>query len=83
MTAALAAMRGRADSTDLLGKIAVPTLVVAGSDDALTPVGLHEDLAGKIPGARLEVIASAGHLTPLEQPDEFNRVAADFLNSIR
>ncbi|MBI4501788.1 MAG: alpha/beta fold hydrolase [Gemmatimonadetes bacterium] len=82
MIAALAAMRGRADSTDLLGKIAVPTLIVAGSDDALIPVGLHQSLASRIPGARLEVITGAGHLAPLEQPDTFNRVAGDFLNSI-
>jgi pimeloyl-ACP methyl ester carboxylesterase len=66
------------DGRPLLKRVAVPTLVVAGADDAITPVGCAEELAGGIPGARLEVIAQAGHQAPLEQSEHFNRLVGDF-----
>lgn len=59
--------------------IAVPVLVVVGADDALTPPDAAKRLADAIPGARLEVIADAGHLSNIEQPDAFNRLVLDFL----
>lgn len=52
-------------------RIAVPTLVVAGSADQVTPPHLAEDLASRIPDARLEVLGGAGHLASLEQPEAF------------
>ena len=63
MIAALAAMRGRADSTDLLGKIAVPTLVVAGSRDALA--GDPHGLADLIPGARAVSLMGCDHFNAI------------------
>jgi 3-oxoadipate enol-lactonase len=57
----------------------VPTLVVVGALDEETPLEYSEMLAGGIPGARLEVVADAGHLTNLEQPDAVNRLLAGFL----
>lgn len=51
----------------------VPTLVMCGREDRITPPALSEELAQLIPGARLEWIDDAGHMTPLEQPQ---RVAA-------
>ena len=51
---------------------------VAGADDTLTPVACAEELVGGIAVARLEVIAQAGHQMPLEQSEEFNRLAGDF-----
>ena len=63
---------------DLLGQIAVPTLVIAGADDQVTPPARSEELARGIPGARLEVIPQAGHQAPLEQADTFNRLVGAF-----
>ncbi|MBI4420852.1 MAG: alpha/beta fold hydrolase [Gemmatimonadetes bacterium] len=83
LIAALAAMRDRPDSTDLLREIDVPTLVVAGAEDTLIPVDSQSVLAAKIRGARLEVVGGAGHLTPVEQPKAFNRVVGAFLETLR
>ena len=62
------AIIGRVDSRPHLAKIACPTLVLCGKEDALTPVALHEEMANAIPGARLVVAPQCGHLSPLEQP---------------
>lgn len=64
----LIAMKGRRDSTDLLPRIALPTLVLVGEEDNLTPPARSEFLASSIPGARLVRIPGAGHLTPMERP---------------
>lgn len=66
---------------DGLPSIRVPTLVVVGDRDEpfLAPCRY---IAGKIPGARLEVIADAGHSSNLDQPAAFNRVLADFLSGL-
>lgn len=70
---ALAAMRDRPDSSGLLPSLAgLPTLVLVGADDQLTPPKDAEAIAKAIPGARLAVIPHAGHLAPLEQPEVFN-----------
>jgi 3-oxoadipate enol-lactonase len=77
---ALAAMRDRPDSTPLLPILAgLPTLVVVGSEDVLTPPRDAESMAKAIPGAKLARIEAAGHLAPLEQPEAFNRHLALFL----
>ncbi len=70
------------EARDLLPRIAVPTLVVAGADDQVTPVALAEELTRGIRGARLEVIARAGHQAPLEQAEEFNRLVAAFAEGL-
>ena len=56
----LAAMRDRPDSTGLLGEISIPTLVVVGEHDVLTPPADSEAMAAAIPGARLVTIPGAG-----------------------
>ncbi|HEY7862202.1 MAG TPA: alpha/beta fold hydrolase, partial [Thermoanaerobaculia bacterium] len=71
----LEAMRDRPDSTELLPSIEVPTLVVVGEADALTPPAASEAMTAAIPGARLVRIPGAGHLTPMERP----RAVADSL----
>ena len=63
----------------VLGGIACPTLVMCGAEDRLCPPDWHRDMAVAIPGAALEVIAGAGHLPPLEQPERFSRVLAAWL----
>jgi len=66
---------------DGLGSVRVPTVIIVGDQDQpfLAPC---EYMAKKIPGARLEVIAGAGHASNLDQPDAFNRVLRDFLASL-
>jgi pimeloyl-ACP methyl ester carboxylesterase len=76
---AILRLRDRPDASAALGAIAVPTLVVVGEEDTVTPPAEAERLAAGIPGARLERIAGAGHLSPLEQPEAFNHVLAEFL----
>lgn len=82
-TGVAAASRGmavRPDMTSLLPTIDVPTLVIVGDDDALTPVDEMRRMAEAIPGAQLKVIPDAGHVTPLENPAVFNALLAKFLN---
>jgi pimeloyl-ACP methyl ester carboxylesterase len=76
---AILRLRDRPDATPGLAAIAVPTLVVVGDEDVVTPPEEAARLAAGIPGARVERIPSAGHLSSLEQPAAFNRVLADFL----
>jgi 3-oxoadipate enol-lactonase len=68
-----------ADQRDRVAAIAVPTLVVVGDQDIVTPPALSEELAVAIPGARLQIIAGAGHLTNIEMPDRFNAIVETFI----
>lgn len=67
------------DITARIGAIRAPTLVIAGADDPGTPPAMSEVIAATIPGARLEIIPSASHLSCIEQPETFNRLVAAFL----
>ena len=69
----------RGDHTDILRQIKVPTLVVVGELDRLTSPKLAKDIANQIAEAKLEIISNAGHLSNIENPDEFNRVELSFL----
>ena len=80
---AVRAMRDRPDSSDVLPQIKVPTLVIVGSNDTLTPPGLAQSLAGRIAGAKLVEIPGAGHISNLENPAAFNDALKAFLTSIR
>ncbi|MER0483789.1 alpha/beta fold hydrolase [Streptomyces sp. Edi2] len=82
---AAAALRGRAerpDYTELLSRIAVPSLVVVGAEDAYTPVGDAREIHERIPDSRLEIIDEAAHMPNLEQPDVFNAALDEFLHSL-
>jgi pimeloyl-ACP methyl ester carboxylesterase len=70
------------DVMDRLGEIRVPTLVVNGDDDRLTPLKYGEYLAANIPGAVLKIIRGAGHLVMLEKPNEVNAVITSFVHSL-
>lgn len=65
-----------------LATITVPTLVVVGAEDQVTPPVLSEGLAAGIPGAELVVIPEAGHLANQEQPAAFNQAVARFLAAV-
>jgi len=74
-TAIMARPDGRAD----LKRIACPTLVLCGRDDALTPPALHEEMAAMIQGAELVVAPACGHLSTLERPDAVNEALRRWL----
>lgn len=79
---ALQAMMARPDSTPTLATIDVPTLVVVGDEDVLTPRRDAEAMHQAIRGSRLEVIAGAGHVSNIERPATFNHVLSEFLASL-
>ncbi len=79
VAAALEAMAVRDDSTELLGSIKVPTLLVCGEHDGISTPDEMRGMAQAIPGARCEEIVGAGHMAPLEAPTEVNRAIAQFL----
>ncbi len=65
-----AAIVARPDSRPDLARIAVPTLVAVGAGDQLTPPELAAEIAALTPGAELRIVEGAGHLLPMERPDE-------------
>jgi len=67
------------DRRAALGDIRVPTLVVAGENDAAAPVNVMEKMAARIPGASFVLLPGAGHLANLEQPEAFNAELLGFL----
>jgi 3-oxoadipate enol-lactonase len=67
------------DPGDELAVIRAPTLVLAGSEDPVTPPAQGETVARHIAGARLSVLDGAGHLANLEEPEAFNRLLLDHL----
>jgi|SoiMethySBSTD1v2_1073268.scaffolds.fasta_scaffold215014_5 pimeloyl-ACP methyl ester carboxylesterase len=82
IVAALKALRDRPDATPGLQHVAVPTLVLVGEQDGITPPDKAKVLADSIPNARLSPIADAGHLANLENDSAFNSALREFLNSL-
>ena len=68
-----------ADQRERTAAIRIPTLILVGDADAITPPALSEELEAMIPGSRLEIIRDASHLANLDKPAEFNRAIDDFL----
>ena len=79
---ALEAMRERPDSTALLSRIEVPVLAIVGAEDTVTPEVEARRIADTVPNGRLVVIPKAGHLSNLENPEEFNAALEGFLSQI-
>jgi pimeloyl-ACP methyl ester carboxylesterase len=79
---ALTAMRDRPDSTPTLSTITVPTMIIVGDEDAITPVKDSRALHAGIAGSRLEVLSGAGHLVNVERPAAFNHVLSEFCASL-
>jgi len=61
----------------LLSEVRVPTLVVFGAEDRLVPLDVGEQYVERLPDARLEVVADAGHWVDLEQPDVLNQLISE------
>ena len=79
---ALRAIADRPDSTAMLASIDVPTLVVGGAEDGITPPSVLRAMAERIPGSRVEIVEQVGHVCPLERPAEFNHVVSEFLGAL-
>ena len=79
---ALRGMAARPDRRADLPKIMVPTLVLVGDEDVITPPAEAKSMADALPNARLEVISQAGHLSPYENPSDANAAILRFLKSL-
>jgi 3-oxoadipate enol-lactonase len=82
---ALQALRDRPDSRETLRSISVPSLVIVGEDDVLTPIKEARAIAEALPSAarvRLEIIAGAGHVPCLERPAATTHALSDFLTRL-
>jgi 3-oxoadipate enol-lactonase len=81
--AALKALAARDETCSVLPYITVPTLVIVGREDKITPIAQAETLKQGIAGSTLHIIDSAAHLSPLEQPVQFNAVLDSFLEGLK
>lgn len=79
IVAALECLKTRPDATPSLPFITVPTLLLVGEQDAITPPAAHEALRERIPRSTLVVVPRAGHLSNLEQPELFNAAVETFI----
>ncbi len=77
--AALRGMAVRDDHTEWLSQVRVPTLILVGREDPITPPADSEKMRERISGSQLSVIENASHVSNLEQPEQFNRALRDFL----
>ena len=73
------AIFNRPDSTETLTTIDCPTLIICGELDQITPPAVHEEMAGKLPSAQLEIISGAGHLSTLEAGETVGPVICNWL----
>ncbi|MGD0337805.1 MAG: alpha/beta hydrolase [Bacteroidota bacterium] len=78
----LLALASRTDTTPALATISVPTLILVGEYDTLTPISASEVMKQRIPNAELRVIPHAAHLSNLENPEFFNSALIEFLQRI-
>jgi pimeloyl-ACP methyl ester carboxylesterase len=82
LMSALAALASRPDMTSALPRITVPTCVIVGAQDKITPLALSESMRSRIPGAELHVIPDAGHFPNVENPEAFNGRLVSFLSRL-
>jgi 3-oxoadipate enol-lactonase len=79
---ALAALAARPDAVPGLSKIVVPTAILVGSQDKITPLPLSEAMRSRIPGAELHIVPDAGHFSNAENPAVFNERLLSFLKRV-
>jgi pimeloyl-ACP methyl ester carboxylesterase len=80
---ALAAMRDRPDSTSLLESLDLPSLIIVGEHDRITPPASSHRMAAALAGSHLEVVHGAGHLSPVEKPEAVTEVMRKFVEQMR
>jgi 3-oxoadipate enol-lactonase len=80
---ALVALRDRPDYRDTLASISVPTQIIVGQDDAITPPAMSLAMNKEIRHSKLCVVSNAGHMSPMENPQEVNEAIKGFVKGIR
>lgn len=79
---ALLAMAGRTDTTEALSRINIPTLILVGEHDAVTPPNAAKNMQDRIPNSKLQLIKNAAHMSNLENPKVFNEQLIKFVAEI-
>ncbi len=79
---ALLAMAARTDTTESLSKITIPTLVLVGEHDAITPQAAAKSMYERMQNSKMHVIENAAHMSCMENPNEFNRHIIEFLKNV-
>lgn len=79
--AQIEALLTRPDATGVLQGVACPTLVLCGRDDGWSSPAQHEEMAGMIAGAQLEVVAACGHMAPMERPEAVGAALSAWLRA--
>ena len=82
ITQGLIALAERSETCSTLNEIGIPTLIICGREDVVTPLTQSEMMHEAIKGSILHVIDTAGHVSNLEQPQEFNKHLLDFLTPL-
>jgi 3-oxoadipate enol-lactonase len=80
VTETLKALAERKESCNNLKQVKIPTLIICGSEDAVTPLSQSELLNNAISGSTVKIIKGAGHMSNLEEPEVFNEALKDFIN---
>lgn len=78
----LVALAKRSETCSSLGEISIPTLIICGREDQVTPLSQSEFMNEHIKGSILHIIDNAGHVSNLEQPKEFNKYLGEFLTDL-
>ncbi|MDH3268850.1 MAG: alpha/beta hydrolase [Ignavibacteria bacterium] len=79
----LLAMVSRTDTTNILNKIKLPTLIICGSEDKLSPPDVMKSMAEQIPNSEFVLVKNTGHMTPIESPQVVNQAIKNFLTKNR
>jgi pimeloyl-ACP methyl ester carboxylesterase len=82
IAAAQRGMAARPDMNNFLRKIGVPTMIVVGAEDVISPPAEMRSMAAAIPGAEFVEISDAGHMTTMENPQAVNEALVRFLDSL-
>jgi pimeloyl-ACP methyl ester carboxylesterase len=78
----LLAMAGRTDTTPSLPDINVPTLILVGEKDAVTPPSASQEMHVKIQNSEFHIIPNAAHMSNIENPEAFNGYLLNFLSNL-
>ncbi len=78
----LLAMQGRTDTTHVLSKIQIPTLVICGDGDQITSKEDMQKFSASIPNSEFQSVLEAGHMAPFEKPEIVNNIIQNFIKKI-
>jgi 3-oxoadipate enol-lactonase len=82
VVATLNALANRVETCNTLNQIAIPTLIICGKDDAVTPIAQAQFLHENIPNSVLKIIKKAGHMANLVQPKHYNNILLEFISNL-